>query len=47
MKIPNKGEFQEIAINHLPDTDFKDFMNIYKKRIEKPKSMKISKLILL
>ena len=31
MKIPNKREFQEIAINHLSNIDFKDFMNIYKK----------------
>ena len=31
MKIPNKRELQQIALNHSPDTDFKDFMNIYKK----------------
>ena len=31
MKIPNKRELQKIAINHSSDTDFKDFMKIYKK----------------
>ena len=31
MKIPNKREFQEIVINHSSDTDFEDFMNLYKK----------------
>ena len=30
MKIPNKQELQNIAINHLSDIDFKDFMNFYK-----------------
>ena len=29
MKIPNKRELQQIAFNHLPDTDFKDFMKLY------------------
>ena len=28
MKIPNKRELQQIALNHLSDIDFKDFMNI-------------------
>ena len=31
MKIPNKRELQKIAINRSSDTDFKDFMKIYKK----------------
>ena len=31
MKVPNKGELQQIALNHSSDIDFKDFMNIYKK----------------
>ena len=31
MKIPNKKELQQIAISHLSDIDFKDFVNIYKK----------------
>ena len=29
MKIPNKRELQQIALNHSSDIDFKDFMNIY------------------
>ena len=31
MKIPNKTELQQIALNHSSDTDFKDFMKIFKK----------------
>ena len=30
MKIPNKQELQQTAFNHSSDTDFKDFMNLYK-----------------
>ena len=30
MKIPNKKETQQIAVNHSSDIDFKDFMKIYK-----------------
>ena len=28
MKIPNKRELQQIALNHSSDIDFKDFTNI-------------------
>ena len=31
MKIANKRELQQIALNHSFDIDFKDFMKIYKK----------------
>ena len=31
MKISNKRELQQTALNHLSDIDFKDFMKIYKK----------------
>ena len=31
MKIPNKGELQQITLNHSSDIDFKDFVRIYKK----------------
>ena len=31
MKIPNKRELQQIALNHSSDIDFKYFMKIYKK----------------
>ena len=30
MKIPNKREFRQIALNHSSDIDFKNFMKIYK-----------------
>ena len=30
MKISNKREIQQIGLNHLPDTGFKDFMKLYK-----------------
>ena len=30
MKISKKQDLQQIAINHLPDNDFKDFTNFYK-----------------
>ena len=30
MKIPNKKELHQIALNHLSGIDFKDFMKIYK-----------------
>ena len=38
MKIPNKRELQQIALNHSSDIDFKDFMKIYKKCTTKPYS---------
>ena len=31
MKIPNKRELQQIALNYSPYIDFKDFIKIYKK----------------
>ena len=39
MKFPNKRELQQIAFNHLPDIDFKDFMNLFKKCTAKPYSI--------
>ena len=30
MKIPNEREFQQIASNHFPDIELKDFMKLYK-----------------
>ena len=38
MKIPNKKELQQIALNHSSDIDFKDFMKIYKKCTTEPYS---------
>ena len=31
MKIPNKRELQQIAVNHSSDIDFKDIIKICKK----------------
>ena len=36
MRIPNKGELQQISINHSSDIDFKDFMKIYNRLTVKP-----------
>ena len=36
IKIPNKRELQQIALNHSSDIDFKDFMKIYKKCTAEP-----------
>ena len=38
MKIPDKRELQQIAINHSSDINTKDFINIYKKCTDKPYS---------
>ena len=29
MKIPNKQDLQQTAVNHFSNIDFKDFMNVY------------------
>ena len=42
MKIPNKRELQQIALNHSSDTDFKDFMNICKKCTAEPYSFMVN-----
>ena len=36
MKILNKRELQQIALNHSSDIDFKDFMKIFKKHTAEP-----------
>ena len=38
IKIPNKQELYQDASNHSSDTDFKNFMNLYKKCTAKPYS---------
>ena len=38
MKIPNKRELQQIAINHSSDINTKDFIDIYRKCTDKPYS---------
>ena len=42
MKIPNKRELQQTALNHSSDIDFKDFMNIYKKCTKEPYSFLVN-----
>ena len=42
MKIPNKRELQQIALNHSSDTDLKDFMKIYKKCTAEPCSFLVN-----
>ena len=36
MKINNKRELQNIAINHSADTDYKDFVKIYRECTKEP-----------
>ena len=42
MKIPNKRELRQIALNHSSDIDFKDFMQIYKKCTTEPYSFSVN-----
>ena len=36
MKINNKWELQNIAINHSADIDYQDFMKIYRECMREP-----------
>ena len=38
MKIPDKGQLQQAAFNHLSDNDFQNFINLCKKCTAKPYS---------
>ena len=38
MKIHNKRELQQIAINHSADIDYKNFMKMYRKCTSEPYS---------
>ena len=42
MKIPNKRELQQIALNHSSDISTKDFINIYKKCTAEPYSFLVN-----
>ena len=42
MKIPNKRELQQIALNHSSDIGSKDFIKIYKKYIAEPYSFLVT-----
>ena len=46
MKIPNKRELQQIALNHSSDIDFKDFVKISKKSTAEPYSFLVNDTIL-
>ena len=42
MKIPNKRELQQIALNHSSDIYFKGFMKIFKKYTKEPYSFLVN-----
>ena len=42
IKILNKRELQQIALNHSSDINFKDFMKIYKKCFVEPYSFLVN-----
>ena len=42
MKVPNKRELQEIALNHSSDINCKDFIKIYKKCTAEPCSFLVN-----
>ena len=42
MKNLNKRELQQIALNHSPDIDFKNFMKIYKECTKEPYSFLVN-----
>ena len=42
MKIPNKRDLQQTALNHSSDIDFKDFMKDYKKYTKEPYSFLVN-----
>ena len=42
MKIPNKRELEQIAINHSSDINTKDFIKIYKKCTDEPYSFLVN-----
>ena len=42
MKIPNKRELQQIALNHSSDINSKDFFKIYKKCTAEPYSFLVN-----
>ena len=46
MKIPNKRELQQIALNHSSDINSKDFIKIYKKYTAEPYSFLVNDAML-
>ena len=39
MKTPNERELEQITFNHISDSDFKNFINLYKKCTANPYSL--------
>ena len=46
IKIPNKRDLWQIALNHSSDIEFKDFFKIYKKHTAQPCSFLVSDTLL-
>ena len=46
MKIPNRRELQQIALNQLPDIDVTDFIKIYKDYATEPYSFLVNNVTL-
>ena len=46
LKIPNKRELRETALNHSSDIDFQDFLNLYKQFTAKPYSLLVNDTVL-
>ena len=46
MKIPNKKELQQTALNHSSDIDFKDFIKMYEKYTAEPYSFLVNDITL-
>ena len=42
MKIPNKRELRQIALNHSSDINFKDLIKIHKKCTDEPYSFLVN-----
>ena len=42
MKISNKRELQQIALNHSSDIEFKDFIKFFKKYTREPYSFSVN-----
>ena len=45
LKIPNKRELQQTAVNHLSHIDLKEFMSIYQKWAAKPYSLLVNDVL--
>ena len=46
LKIPNKRELRETALNHSSDIDFQDFLNLYKQFTAKLYSFLVNDTVL-